>query len=249
MKIEKNERIDDLQIKYFKIIQNKDYFCFGIDSILLSDFSKDIKRGSIVADLGCGNGIIPILLCAKTEAKKIIGIEKQEESANLAIKNIKLNDLAKRIEIINDDILNISKYLKANSIDVIVSNPPYKKENTGLKNENKNKYIARHETTGKLYDFIKISSYLLKDNGKLFMVHRTERLTDIISTLRENRIEPKKIRFVFSNLNSESKMFLIEGRKNGKSFLKIDKPLIIYDENSNYTNEILNIYGKGDINK
>lgn len=249
MKIEENERIDDLQINGLKIIQNLENFCFGIDSILLSDFASKIKKDANVIDLGCGNGIISILLCEKTKLKKITGIEKQKLVADIANKNIILNSLEDKMSIINDDILNAKEYFKPNSIDVVVTNPPYKENNSGLKNENKNKYISRHETTAKISDFLNISKYLLKDNGKVFMVHRPERLIDIIEAFRKNKIEPKRIRFVFSKKEENSKILLIEGTKNGKKFLKVEKPLIIYNDNNHYTNEILKIYNKGDLNK
>ena len=153
-KIKENERIDDLEYKGLKIIQNKDGFCFGIDSILLSDFAKEIPNNAKVIDLGTGTGIIGILLCAKTQLSKIIGIEIQKEVYELAKRNIKLNNLENKFEVINENIKNLEKILEENSYDAIVTNPPYKKENTGLTNENKLKLISRHEIEANLEDFI-----------------------------------------------------------------------------------------------
>ena len=242
MILDENERIDDLGIKNLKIIQNKEGFCFGIDSVLLSDFAKNIKKDSLVLDLGTGTGIIPILLCGKTNFKKVIGVEIQEEVYNMAKKSIKLNNLENKFDIINENILNLEKIYKENTFDVITTNPPYKKIDTGILNENKKKIISRHEITANLEDFLKVSKRLLKDKGEFYMVHRPERLVDIIYNMRKYKIEPKIIRFVFSNKNKEPKLVLIKGIKNARPFLKIEKNLYIYDENGKYSKEIEKIY-------
>ena len=135
IKLEENEKIEDLQYKGLKIIQNKKGFCFGIDSILLTDFAKGIKRGSKVLDLGTGTGIIATLLCKKTQLKEIIGIEKQKEVYEMAKKSIKINQLEKQFKILNEDIVNLNKIFEKNTFDAIVTNPPYKKKYTGIKNE------------------------------------------------------------------------------------------------------------------
>ena len=244
IKLEENEKIEDLQFENLKIIQNKKGFCFGIDSILLSDFAKKIKKDSNILDLGTGNGIISILLCEKILLKKIIGIEIQKEVFELAKKNIKLNKLENKFEIINENILNLNNIFEKNTFDAIVTNPPYKKKNTGIKNEKETKIIARHETTATLEDFIKISKDLLKDKGEFYMVHRPDRLVDILNIMRNYKIEPKILRFVYSNVNSEPKLILIKGIKNAKPFLKIEKNLYIYNENGEYTDEIKKIYNK-----
>ena len=192
--------------------------------------------------MGTGTGIIPILLCGKTDLKKVIGVEIQEEVYNMAKKSIKLNNLENKFEIINENILNLEKIYKENTFDVITTNPPYKKIDTGILNENKKKIVSRHEITASLEDFLKVSKRLLKDKGELYMVHRPERLVDIIYNMRKYKIEPKTIRFVFSNKNKEPKLVLIKGIKNAKPFLKIEKNLYIYDENGKYSEEIEKIY-------
>lgn len=242
MEIKENERIDDLAYKGLKIIQKEDGFCFGIDSVLLSDFAKNIKKESIVVDLGTGTGILPILLSAKTKAKKIYGIEIQKDMAEMAQRSVALNHLENKIEIIPQNIKEIT--IEKASVDVIVTNPPYKKSETGLKNENISKRIARHEIYANLEDFIKISFQLLKDKGELYMVHRPERLVDILYELRKNKIEPKKLRFVHSHVGEEPKLILIKAVKNAKPFLSIEKPLYVYTEQGKYTKEILEIYHK-----
>ena len=244
VELKKNERIDDLEFKGLKIIQNEKGFCFGMDSVLLSDFAKNMKNNSTVLDLGTGTGIIPILLCGKTNLKKVVGIEIQKDVANMAKRSSQLNNLQDRFEVVNTNIIDLKNIYEKQSFDVIVTNPPYKKENTGITNENEAKLISRHEITANLEDFISISKDLLKDKGEFYMVHRPERLVDILSIMRENKIEPKLIRFVYSNINKEPKLVLIKGIKNAKPFLKIEKNLYIYNEKGEYTDEIKQIYNK-----
>ncbi len=244
IKLNKDEKIEDLQFKNLKMIQNKNGFCFGIDSILLTDFAKKIKKDARVIDLGTGTGIIATLLCKKTTLKEIIGVEIQREVYDMAQKSIKLNQLENQFKIINEDIIDLNKILEKNTFDVVVTNPPYKKKGTGIKNEEKKKIISRHETTATLEDFIRISKDLLKDKGEFYMVHRPDRLVDIIEIMRKYKIEPKIIRFVYSYQNSEPKLVLIKAIKNAKSFLKIEKNLYIYDEKGKYTEEINKIYNK-----
>ena len=242
MEITKNERIDDLGIKNLKIIQNKEYFCFGIDSVLLANFAKNIKKDSYVLDLGTGSGIIPTLLCGKTNLKKAIGIEIQKDVCDMANRSIKLNKLNEKFEIICDSILNLNNYFEKQIFDVVITNPPYKKKNTGIINPDEPKMIARHEITANLEDFIRVAKDMLKDKGEFYMVHRPERLVDIFELMRKYKIEPKEIRFIFSKKNEEPKMVMIKGIKNANSFLKVHPNLYIYEENQEYTQEIKNIY-------
>ena len=245
IELKQNERIDDLEFKNLKIIQNKEGFCFGIDSVLISDFAKGIKKGAKVLDLGTGTGIIATLLCGKTELSEIVGVEIQEEVYEMANRSIKLNDLEEKFIIINDNIINLNKYFEKNTFDAIVTNPPYKKKDSGIENQDKRKLVSRHEIEANLEDFIKVSKDMLKDKGDLYIVHRPERLVDLLSIMREYKIEPKRIKFVYSNVNSVSKLVLVQGTKNAKPFLKVEKNLYIYDEKGNYTDEINKIYNKG----
>ncbi len=248
MELKENERIDDLEYNNLKIIQNKKGFCFGMDSVLISDFARDIKNNSIGVDLGTGTGIISILLASKTKLSKIIGIEIQEDVADMAKRSVELNNLQDKINILNINIKEILnnklEILKKESFDFIVTNPPYKKLETGKINENKYKYISRHEITATLEDFIEVSKYLLKDKGAIYMIHRPDRLVDILTIMRKYKLEPKKIRFVHSMENQEPSLVLIKAIKNANPFLRIEKPLIIYKENGKYTDEIYKIYDK-----
>ena len=244
VELKENERIDDLEFKGLKIIQNEKGFCFGMDSVLLSDFAKNMKNNSTVLDLGTGTGIIPILLCGKTNLKKVVGIEIQQDVANMAKRSSQLNNLQDRFEVVNTNIIDLKNIYEKQSFDVIVTNPPYKKENTGITNENEAKLISRHEITANLEDFISISKDLLKDKGEFYMVHRPDRLVDILSLMRKYKIEPKILKFVSPNKNKEPNLILIKGIKNANSFLKVEKTLYVYNEDGKYTNEILKIYNK-----
>lgn len=240
-----NERIDDLGVKNLKIIQNKDWFCFGIDAVLLANYAKKIKKNSYVLDLGTGTGIIPILLCGKTQLKKIVGIEIQKQVCDMAKRSIAYNKLEERFEIICDNILNIEKYYQKQTFDVVVTNPPYKKQGTGMTNMSENKKISRHEITANIDDFIKIAKDMLKDKGELYMVHHPERLVDIFSSMRKYQVEPKEIRFVCSKEGEMPKLVLIKGIKNARPFLKIMSNLYIYQKNGEYTQEIKDMYEEG----
>lgn len=244
VELKDNERIDDLEINNLKIIQNTEGFCFGIDSVLLSNFAGNIKKQSKVLDLGTGTGIIPILLCAKTQLKKVLGVEIQEEVYEMTKRSIELNNLNDKFEVINANILELNKIFNKNTFDVVITNPPYKKKNTGILNENNKKIISRHEVTATLEDFIKIAKDMLKDKGEFYMVHRPDRLVDIISIMRNYKIEPKQLRFVYSDKNQPANLVLVKGIKNARPFLKIEKNLYIYDENKNYSEEIKKIYNK-----
>lgn len=242
MKLENNERIDDLQLKNLKIIQNSDAFCFGIDAILLSDFAKNMKRKKVVVDLCTGTGIIPILLAGKTEAEKIIGVEIQEACANMARRSVCLNKLEEKIDIINIDLKLLNKYIPAATVDTVTVNPPYMKKGTGIINEKDTIIISKHEVECTLDDVIKEAARLLKFNGEFFMVHKSERIADIFCIMRKYKIEPKRIRFVYPQISKPTNLVLIEGSRSGKEYLKHEKPLIVYDEKGNYTDEIYEIY-------
>ena len=244
MKLLENERIDDLEFKNLKIIQNTKGFCFGIDSVLLSDFAKGIKKNSTIVDIGTGTGIISILLSAKTDVRKIYGVEIQEDVANMAKRSVELNHLEDKIEIINTNIKNIFDFLEPNKIDSIVTNPPYMKLNTGAQNEERKKLISRHEVECTLEDIIQISYKLLKSNGAFYMVHRAERIVDILYYLRQYKLEPKVLRFIQSSVGKEPNLALIKAVKNAGHQLTLEKPLIIYNNDGEYTDEILEIYNK-----
>lgn len=237
-----NERIDDLQRNGYRIIQNPEKFCFGMDAVLLSGFAS-VKAGERTLDLGTGTGIIPILLEAKTEGKQFTGLEIQEESADMARRSVALNGLEEKIEIVTGDIKDASERFGASSFDVITTNPPYMIGKHGLQNGSEAKTIARHEVLCDLEDILRESSRLLKEHGRFYMVHRPFRLAEILSKMVEYRIEPKRMRLVYPYVDKEPNMVLIEGLKGGKSRMTVEKPLIVYKEPGVYTEEIYTTYG------
>lgn len=247
VELKKDERIDDLEYKNLKIIQNKKGFCFGLDAVLLSDFAKGIKKGSNVLDLGTGTGILGILLCGKTNLGKIVGVEIQKDVYDMAKRSIKLNDLEDRFSVINEDIKELDKKLELQSFDAIVTNPPYKKINTGLENSNEYKMISRHEVKCNVEDIVRVASKLLKNNGILYMVHRPERIKDIILNLEKYKMQTKEIRFVHPNITKKPNMILIKAVKGAGDYLNVGAPLFVYNLDGTYNSEILKIYEKEDI--
>ena len=239
--LREGERLDDLQNGY-SLIQNPQQFCFGIDAVLLSWFAQ-VKPGERVLDMGTGTGIVPILLKARyPKGEHFTGLEIQEESAEMARRSVLMNDLQDKVTIDTGDVKNTEELYKASSFDVVTVNPPYMNDGGGLKNEYSPKTIARHEVLCSLEDIIAASARLLAPQGRLYMVHRPHRLTDIMVTLRKYRLEPKKLRFVHSYSDREPVMLLIEAVSNGKPMIKVMPPLIVYKEEGKYTEEIMKIY-------
>lgn len=241
MKLNEGERIEDLQCRGLKIIQNQNWFCFGMDAVLLANYCQ-IKDGEEVVDLGTGTGIIPILLYGKNNLKKIYGIELQKEVAEMAQRSVSLNNIEKHIEILNINIKDYRQYLKKNHFDTVVTNPPYIKITSNLISPEKKKAISRHEVEGNLEDFIKTGSELLKHRGKFYMVYRPERLIEVIQLMKNYKIEPKKIRFVQNKINERPNLILIKGVKAANPHLIVEKPLIVFKANGEYTDEINKIY-------
>lgn len=244
--IKSNERLDDLYRKGYKIIQNPEKFCFGIDAILLSDYAK-VRKGERAVDLGTGTGIIPILLEAKTQGEHFSGLEIQAESAEMAQRSVSLNGLDDRVSIVTGDIREASKIFGENSIDVVTTNPPYMIGQHGIQNPDNAKAIARHEVLCDLDDILRESARILKTKGRFYMVHRPFRLAEIFSKMVAYHIEPKRMRLVYPYLDKEPNMVLIEGMLGGKSRLTVEKPLIVYDKPNVYSKEIYEIYGMNQI--
>lgn len=236
------ERIDELQRNGYRIIQNPERFCFGMDAVLLSGFAW-AKKQERCLDLGCGNGIIPILMEAKTEGKHFTGLEIQPESADMARRSVALNGLQDRIDIVEGDIKDASKIFGASSFHVVTTNPPYMTAQHGLTNLYEAKTIARHEVLCNLEDIIRESARLLMPGGRFYMVHRPFRLAEIISLMVQYRMEPKRMRLVYPYVDREPNMVLIEGLRGGKSRMTVEKPLIVYKEPGKYTDEIYDVYG------
>ncbi|MCR5831337.1 MAG: tRNA1(Val) (adenine(37)-N6)-methyltransferase [Lachnospiraceae bacterium] len=242
IELNEGERIDDLERCGYKIIQNTEKFCFGMDAVLLSGYAY-AKRGEIVLDLCTGNGIIPILMAAKTQAERIVGIEIQKEVADLAKRSVAANDLNDRINIICADIKNAEDYLQVGKFDVVTCNPPYMIENHGIKNPDSPRAIARHEILCNFDDVARITARMLKPGGKMFLIHRPFRLTEIFETLTKYGLEPKRMKLVHPYVNREPNMVLIEAFLGGRRRLTVERPLIVYESPNCYTKEIYDIYG------
>lgn len=236
------ERLDDLHRNGYQIIQNPERVCFGMDAVLLSGFAR-IKPKEHVLDLGCGNGIIPILLEAKTQGEHFTGLEIQPESADMARRSVFLNHLENKITIIDGDIKDASSIFGASSFHVVTSNPPYMIGQHGLTNKNPSKAIARHELLCTLEDVIREASRLLMPKGRFYMVHRPFRLTEIICLMNRYGLEPKRMKLVYPYVDQEPNMVLIEGLSGGNSRIIVEKPLIVYQSPGVYTDEIYDIYG------
>ena len=226
------------------IYQDNDYFLFSLDSVLLANFVTIKITDKKIIDFCSGNAPIPMLLYFRTKAR-IFGVEIQKYIYDMGLESIKENGLDKQIEFINEDVKKIDKIFESESFDIVTCNPPYfKYQSDSVINENKGKAIARHEIAIKLEDIIKSASFLLKNGGTFAMVHRPERLIEIINLMQKYNIEPKKIRFVYPKEGKSANMVLIEGVKNGKSSLKVLNSLIVYDDKGNYVYEIKKMFQK-----
>lgn len=238
-----------LGYKKIKIYQNTDYFNFSLDSVLLPNFVTISKKAKKILDIGTGNAVIPLILTQKTKAH-IDAVELQKEVYDLAVKSVKYNKLENQISIINDDIKKFSNFKPSDQYDIITCNPPFFEYNKLSKlNKNVIKTIARHEITIKLEDIIKISGKLLKNDGVLAIVHRTDRLIEIIELMRKYNIKPKKIRLVYPKYSFDSNIVLIEGTKNGKKKVKIMYPLVVHNKDGTYTDEVKKYFENNNIEK
>ncbi|MFR4519222.1 MAG: tRNA1(Val) (adenine(37)-N6)-methyltransferase [Fusobacterium sp.] len=243
MELEKNEVVNNLLNKNLKIIQRTDFFNFSLDSLLVANFLSVGRGVNKIVDLGTGNGAIPLFLSERTKAK-ITGIEIQKISADLAKRNIELNNLSEQIEIINDDMKNWKKYFKTGSQDAVVSNPPFFKfhGNEELLNDLDQLTLARHEISITLEEIIETASFLLKDKGYFAMVHRPDRFLEILDTMREYGIVPKNVRFCHSKIDKQAKILLVEGIKFGAEGLTVLPPLISHDSDGKYSQEVLELF-------
>lgn len=269
--IQPEERLDDLQINDYHILQDPKRFCFGVDAVLLAHFAK-VRKGDRVLDLGTGTGILPILMHAitnedalllaegkksleaeasdtemanskKSYAQEFIGLEIQKASVDMANRSVQLNDIASQVRIVEGDIKEAAQLFGAASFQVITTNPPYMSNHQALKNEYEPKTIARHEVLCNLEDVIRESSKLLKPMGRFYMIHKPSRLAEIMDVMREYRIEPKHMRMVHPYVDKEPTMVMVEGVRLGKPELRVDPPLILYQDKGVYTDEVYEIYG------
>ncbi|MDY3801231.1 MAG: tRNA1(Val) (adenine(37)-N6)-methyltransferase [Bacilli bacterium] len=226
------------------IIQDTDMFNFSLDSVLLPNFVTINKKTQKILDIGSGNAPIPLILSTLTDAQ-IMAVEIQKDVYELGKESIKINKLENRIDFINADINELYKEIDTETFDVITCNPPYFKVNESSNlNDSEYKTIARHEIKLDLEKLFKIAKKLLKNKGNIAIVHRPERLSDIVSEMKKNNIEPKRIQFVYPSINSEANILLIEGTKNGNPGVKILPPLISHKQNGEYTEQVKQFFEK-----
>ncbi|MFD3158623.1 tRNA1(Val) (adenine(37)-N6)-methyltransferase [Haloimpatiens sp. FM7330] len=241
--VRKDETLDDLQLNGIYVIQKKQGFRFGVDAVLLANFSR-IRSGTKVVDLCSGTGIIPFILAGKTKASYIEGIEIQDELVEMSNRSVMYNKLQDKIKFTKGDLKDQELLKNIGRVDVVTVNPPYKLKNSGIINMNDKNAISRHEILCTLEDVIKACRVLLKDNGRMYMVHRPDRIADIVTLMRKYKIEPKRIKTVHPTYNKAPNIVLIEGQRDGGSFLKWDNPLYVHNEDGSYTKEINEIYGR-----
>lgn len=241
----KDESIDDLQLDNLFLIQKKSGFRFGVDAVLLSNFAN-VKKKHRVVDLCTGTGIVPFLIYGKYKPREIIGIEIQDDMVEMAKRSSGYNKTEDTIKFENGDLKDLNFLDKLGKFDVLTVNPPYKLNNSGIVNPNDKLAIARHEVLCTLEDVILAARKLLKDNGRMYMVHRPERLIDIFELMRKHKIEPKRVQMIQPNSKKAPNIVLVEGQRDGGAYLKWEAPLYVYNEDGTYTKELNEIYGRGE---
>ena len=237
-----NVRLDDLQCKGLKIMQYTDGYCFTSDAVLLANTVR-CNRGDTIVDFGCGNGVISLLLTAKTPCEKVIGIELQKEVADLAVKNVELNNLQDKITILNDDVANAPDVLGKESVQVVVCNPPYFSADSGEKRESPQVALSRHESTCSLESIIQSASKILKYGGAFYIIHKTIRMAEVITYCSQNKLIPKTLTLIYPKISKKADTFVLTCKKQGKHSLNVEK-LVVYDEDGNMTQEAMAMYNK-----
>ncbi len=250
MELLENERIDDLQFKGLRLIQNSEYFSFGADAVLLARFSAP-KDNDIVVDLGTGTGIIPVMVSGLCNAKEIVGLEIQECMSSMFQRSIELNGLEGRVKSVHGDIKLVNEYFQRAYFSLVISNPPYIKAGNGIVNDFSQKAISRHEVLCSLEDVAAAAGYLLKEKGRFLLINKPERIIECFDAMRRCGIEPKRAQMIFPKVDKIPSAVMIEGIKGAKAGFKFLRPIIIMDENGEYTVSVQRIYSDegGDIFK
>ncbi len=237
-----DETLDDLRLGGLRVIQKKDGYRFSLDPVLLCAFAQIQSEGT-VCDLGCGSGVIPLILARKTRACRIVGIEIQPELADRARRSVLHNNLQDRVEILHQDLRSVREVMAAESCQAVLANPPYRRPQSGRLAPGDERARARHELHGGLEEFLACSAYLLGTGGRFYMVHLAERITDVLVGMRQAGLEPKRLRCVHSRHGDQACLVLVEGRRGGAPGMVVEAPLFIYGENG-YTAEVLGMYGE-----
>lgn len=241
--VKDGETLDDLQLKDICIIQKREGFRFGIDAVLLANFAN-VKKKHKVMDLCTGTGIVPFIIKGKKEPEKIVGLEIQNKFVEMANRSIKINGFNDTMEFLHGDLKDKELLKSIGRFDVVTVNPPYKLEKSGIVNPNDQYAIARHEVMCNLDNVIEACRIVLKDNGRLYMVHRPERLADIFCIMRKYKIEPKRVQMVHPNTKKPANILLVEGQRDGGAYLKWEPPIYVYNDDGSFSKEINEIYGR-----
>lgn len=242
LNVRPDERIDELIVKDYRLIQPLDGYRFSIDPVLLCSFVQTPLNVKVI-DLGTGNGIIPVLLAATKETSSIVGIEIQADMVDRARRSVSLNNLEQKVEIRHADIRQIAESFSAETFDVAVTNPPYRQPQSGRHAKGEERLLARHEVAGDLKDFLSAAKYLLKSGGWFYIVYLAERLTDLVTEMRAAKLEPKRMRLVHSRDGDDASLVLVEGRRNGRPGLTVEPPLVIYvGPGREYSPEVQNLF-------
>jgi tRNA1Val (adenine37-N6)-methyltransferase len=235
------ETVDEILDGSLKICQSRRGYRFNLDSLVLAHFAS-LKSRSVNMDLGCGNGVIALVLAKRYPSTRWTGLEIQEGPASLSRKNVEFNGLEKRVSVVLGDAREVKRNFAANSFDNVIFNPPYRKLSSGRINPLLEKAVARHEIKGSLADFLAASKYLLKPSGLVFTIYPAKRLVELVVLFRKNNIEPKRMKLVFSDAASDAEFVLVEGRSGSREELKMEPPLFIYEEPRKYTEDMKNIF-------
>ncbi|MGN0771199.1 MAG: tRNA1(Val) (adenine(37)-N6)-methyltransferase [Christensenellales bacterium] len=240
--LRQNERLDDLEYKGMKLIQDKEGYCFTSDAVLLANHVRAGKN-DVVVDFGCGNGVVALLVAAKTTASSVVGIEVQRQAYLLAERNVELNGMQDKIRLFNDDISNADKLLGKESVSVVVCNPPYFQADSGQKRLSESIALSRHESTCTLDDIIAKASAILKFGGKLFMIHKCERMAQVLTSMSNHNIQPKKVTLVYPKADKAPDTFVVEGKKCAAAGMTVGG-IVVYDDSGEMTPQAKRLYNK-----
>ncbi len=239
--IRRDETLDALMNTRLKLIQKKRGYRYSIDAILLAHFCK-LKRGDRVIDLGTANAVIPMLVATQSLAAQVVGVEIQAELIDMARRNIAINNMEGKIDLLHRDVRDLPKFFDKASFDVVISNPPYRPVGTGRVNPDPQRALARHEILGSLKDMVQVASFLLRPRGRFYVIYPSSRTVDMLLILRESNLEPKRIQIVHSDAKEDAKLVLAEGVKDGRKELRVLKPLFVYGPDGRHTREMGRIY-------
>ncbi len=235
---------DDLFGGRLRVLQKENGYRFSIDAIILAHHIP-LKDGDIAVDLGTGCGIIPLILAQRNPSAQFYGFEVQQDLADLAVRNVQLNQMEDRVAVIHGDIKDFESYLRPGLADIVFSNPPYRKLLSGRLNPSPEKAVAKHEIKASLLDVVSVAERLLRPLGRLVLIYPAERTADLITQMRAFRLEPKRLRIVYSRQGSAAELILAEGSKHGKPGLYISAPLIVCKPDGTYTDEVKEMMAKG----